>query len=393
MRKRLQYIVLLGAVALATAACSGKDSAKSYYEAGMESMEKGDYEIANENFKKAIELKEDKAEYYIANGTALLKLGKYEEAIQEFDQAIVDVDSSVTMKNKKKALRAKGIAYSSMGDVDKAIEMFTEAKKIDELKELDEDINAYLADCYVEKEDYTSAIAIYDEMLEENGKLAYVYAMRGKVQALAGDTAKAEEDFNTAISKDEKQYALYSLAYDTLKAVGDTEAANRILDQAKGLSAKTAEDRYYVAKFEYEQGNIVQAIASLNEIAAEYREAYALLGEIYWTQKDYINAIENYTTYIGEHKTGIASKIYYQIADCYVSQKEYERAMEYIQLGMNAADKQYSKELKYEEILVLEYQGNFNEAYEKAKAYVAAYPEDEAMQRELVFLETRYNKK
>lgn len=385
-------MVLLGVFAVATASCSGKDSAGSYYNAGMDALESGNYQEASDNFKKAIEKKEDKAAYYIADGIALVKLGQYEDALTEFDHAVVDMKSSITDKNKKKAFRGKGIAYYYMGDYESAISTLIEAKEIDQVNDLNPDINSYLAECYLAQDKYAEAIAVYDGMIEEDSKSAVAYVLRAKAQALAGNVEKAKEDFNQAIGLDKKNYQYYLLAYETLTEGGNESAAAEFLKSASELSPKTKEERYYADKVAYYQGKTEEAIASLTEIAPEYIEAYCLLGEIYYANAQYSNAIDSYVTYMGADGATPSDKVYYDLALCYMETENYTSALEYIRAGLATADKKFERELKYEEIYALEKSGEFNEAYELAKEYVTVYPDDEKMQRELIFLETRYNK-
>lgn len=388
MRRRIVYSLALLAMIVSFSACAGKESAKSYYNAGMEALESKNYENAASYFEKAIQLKDDKADYYINYAVALTMLGKYEEAIDQYDKAVPDVESSITDKNKKRALRGKGIIYYKQGEFARAEELFKKALAMDTEKDLNEDITCYLADTYMQEEKYEEALAVVDGLLE-NEKEAYIYAFRGKISAAKGDIDAATKDYDEAIKLGKEDYTYYILKYEMLKEAGKEDEATKSLEDALQLEAKTAKEKYQKAKIMCFQGNYEEAKTQLLAIAGEYNKAYELLGDIYYTNQDYSNAIDSYVTYLGVSGEHASAGLYNQLANCSIKLDNYEQALEYIHQGLSLGDNTEQRELKYNEVLVYENLGDFNKAYELAQSYVSEYPEDENMARELVFLETR----
>lgn len=372
-------------------ACSSKKSAGSYYDEGIAALEEGSYEEACANFKQAISLKDDRAIYYIEYGQALTKLGKYEEALKQYDKAVVDVDSSITNGNKKKALRGQAVAYFYLGRFEEAVNTFKKALEMDCENTLNTDIRSYLGQCYVKQEKYEEALAVYNALLAEE-ETAVAYAGRGSANASAGNIMEAKQDFEKAISLDKKNYALYLLGYQTLIKAEDTENAKAFLNKAAAIEPKTKEDSYALAQVKFYQEDYEGALDILEKLAGEKKKAYRFIGDIYYVTKDYEKAITNYLTYLKDGKESVSSTCYLNLSSCYIAKKQYEDALTYVNFGLSAGDKISQQELQYNEILIYEEMGDFNTAYEKAKVYVKKYPEDEKMNREYIFLSTRYNK-
>ncbi len=389
--KKLIVIIGLITAMLSLTACSSEKSAGSYYDDGIAALEKGQYEDACRNFEKAIGLKDDKAIYYIEYGQALTKIGDYEKAIEQYEKSIIDVDSSITNKNTKKALRGQGVALYFLGKYEEAVKLFKQALDMDCVNDLNTDIRSYLGQCYVKQDKYKEALGVYDALVKEVGT-ALVYAQRGSINADAGNLEEAKKDFQKAISLEDKNYSLYLLYYEMLLQAGEEEAAKEILAKGATIKPETTKDSLQLAEVKFYQEDYEGALAILQGIATDIKEAYRLMGDVYYVTKDYNKAIENYLTYIESNSTGVSSTSYLNLSSCYIALEEYDKAQSYVTLGLSAGDKISVKELQYNEVLVYEQLGDFNTAYEKAEEYVKAYPEDENMQRELVFLSTRYNK-
>ncbi len=389
--KKIKYAMCLLMIILLLSACSSKKAAGDYYDDGIEALENGKYEDACTNFEKAIALKNDKAIYYIEYGQALSKLGKYEDAITQYGKAIVDMDSSITKENEKKALRGQGIAYYYLANYEQAVEILKDSLEIDHANALNTDIRCYLAQCYVKQAKYDEALAVYDALVEEEGTAA-IYAQRGQTNAVMGNVGQAKLDFAKAISLDENNYSLYIMNYKVLADADDVETGKSILKKAQDIKPKTKEDSYQLAEIRFYLEDYDGALNILSELTTDIPQANQLIGDIHYTLSDYDKAIESYLAYINSGVQGISSTCYLNLSTCYIAKKNYQEAQNYVSKGLTAVDKNSLQELQYNEILILEQQGDFNTAYEKATAYVAAYPDDEKMQREYIFLSTRYNK-
>ncbi|MDE0089026.1 MAG: tetratricopeptide repeat protein [Candidatus Poribacteria bacterium] len=64
-----------------------QELAKKYFNSGIEKSKKDEYELAIEDYTKAIELKPDYAEAYYYRGGSWLRLGEREKAKEDLDVA------------------------------------------------------------------------------------------------------------------------------------------------------------------------------------------------------------------------------------------------------------------------------------------------------------------
>ena len=77
-----------------------------------------------------------------------------------------------------------------------------------------------------------------------------------------------------------------------------------------------------------------------------------------------------------------------EICDCYIAGKEYEKALEYAELGVKAGNGD-SRDFLFLEIVIYENCQDYQSAYDAAVTYTTNYPEDEKGEKERKFLETR----
>ena len=175
-----------------------------------------------------------------------------------------------------------------------------------------------------------------------------------------------EKDYEKAISYLEdglKQFSMFGDDMDedmscylgeSFYQLGEYEKASEVYDD---LLDKYPEDqKYFILKAE-------------NLIAMGKREDAILLYEKGWEKTQS-------TVFLRE------------ICDCYIEEKEYDKALEYARLGVSA-EKGDSPEFLFKEIVIFEKCNDYQSAYEAALEYITRYPEDEKGQKELKFLETR----
>ena len=69
--------------------------------------------------------------------------------------------------------------------------------------------------------------------------------------------------------------------------------------------------------------------------------------------------------------------------------KEYDKALSMAKSNVNSNDVELSKIYRKNVVAILEAKNSYDEAYVEAKEYLADYPEDKEMEKEVLFLETR----
>ncbi len=388
-KKRLKYAAVLLMSVILIDGCSSK-SAGSYYKEGLDYFNSGNYEKAEASLSQALKINGERADYYIDYAMTKIQLGKYEDAIQYFDRAILDKDNSIVNKNNKSAYRGKGIAYYKSHNYNKAIEQFEKALAVDALRDLNMDILYYKADSQAKAGLFDKAVKTYTDILKEKPSDAYIYYSRAYAYRMQGSYDKSLADYDKAIKLAGSNYDYYFGKYFLLIEKDDKDGAAAVLDMAANIKGTTQEDNFNLAKVHYYMGDYENALVEFSDAFRNgFAEAYFFLGSIYEQKEDYKNAVNNYNMYINEEANITSAAVYNQIAFCEIKLKNYEEALSYIQTGLKYNDIAYNRYLQRNQIVVYENMGDFENAYTLMKDYLAAYPEDEDAQAESEFLGTR----
>jgi tetratricopeptide (TPR) repeat protein len=355
----------------------------------MTAFEGKDYETAEECFAEALKKNDDKAEYYISYGLALMQNEKYEEALKQLNRAVIDKDNQIVLENNKAAYRGIGMVYYQMQEYEQAVEAFEHALAIDELSSVNRDIMLYLSECLEALGKYEEAIAYYEKILSIE-KTAEAYAKKASLEKKNGDFEDAQEDYDQAISLEKEDYDLYFQKYYLLKEQGEEEEAEKVLEKAASIDPKTDGQKYEQSKLYYFLGKEKTAQKGFEEALEQgYAEAGFYLGQIAQKQGKLAKAEEYYINYIESGKKISSAAVYNQLGLCYMEQEEYEYARDTFALGMKLNDGSLAKELLFNQIIAYEHLGKYEKAYKKAQKYMEMYPEDDAMKEEMKFMKTR----
>ncbi|MDF2587125.1 MAG: hypothetical protein K0S41_966 [Anaerocolumna sp.] len=387
--KSVKSVVMLLLVGTLLGGCSGK-SANDYYKEGIQFFKSKEYEKASEDLSKALEMNPERAEYYIDYGMSLIMLGRYDEAIQNFDSAMLDKDNAIVKQNNKTALRGKGIAYLKSHNYTEAIIQFDNALAINELSDLNMDILYYKGNAEQSAGLYEDALKTYTAILDKKNSDAAVYSSRAFVYNKLGAYDKSIADYDKAIDLNKDNYDYYFGKYALMIENNDTEGAAEVLKQASNIKVVTQEDKYNLAKIHYFMGEYDTAISELSDAFRNgFTESYYYLGEIYEKEEDYESAVYNYSMFIDDETQVKSAAVYNKIAMCLMKLEKYEDALSYIQAGIKLNDFSTNKALKRNEIIAYEHAGKFEKAYALMMDYLKNYPDDEEAIKENEFLKTR----
>ncbi|QHQ63059.1 tetratricopeptide repeat protein [Anaerocolumna sedimenticola] len=365
-------------------------SAGSFYKEGLQYFNSGNYDKAKESFSKALEINGERADYYIDYAMTLIQLGKYDEANQYFDRAILNKNNSIVDKNNKLAYRGKGIAYFKSHNYKNALSQFDKALEINELSDLNMDILYYKGNAQAKAGLYKEAAETYTAILRENPSDAYTYYSRAYAYRLQKDYEKSLADYDKAIKLDSKNYEYYFGKYFLLVETGDKDGAAAVLEMAANIKGATQEDNFNLAKVHFYMGNYDNAISEFSEAFRNgFAEAYYFLGNIYEQKEDYKNAVNNYSMYIKEDTNITSASVYDKIAFCQMKLADYGDALSYIQAGLKYNDITVNQSLKRNEIIVYENMGDYEKAYALMNAYRKEYPDDKKAKMENEFIKTR----
>lgn len=171
--------------------------AEIYKERGDEYVRSSKYELAIQNYNKAIEINPNDAEFYRDRGIAYVNMGKDLVMIQDYDRsftnyklAIQDFNKSIEL-NPNDALTWAGLgtACSVLGQDDRAIIDFNRALKLDSKNS---DVYFKRATIYALRENFRLAIADITKAVELEPYNGMYWRFLGGLYKQLGNNSKAQ---------------------------------------------------------------------------------------------------------------------------------------------------------------------------------------------------------
>ena len=386
---KVNGIILLSTLCMIFTGCGNK--ADKMYEKAMSQMEKGDLEAADKSFTEAIKLRDDYAQYYLDYGYCLIEEKDYKKASKIFKTVIQDKDNKIARENNKRAYRGMGIANYQNGNYKSAIKNFNKAIKIETLNELDVDIVSYMGASYLHLGNEKKALECVGDVLKKQPKNVDALRTRALIYQKQGDLTNSIKDYDAAIKIKPNDYNLYFGKYDLLMENGNEDEAKAVLDTITKLKIdeKKPEGQFVLAKIEYLQGNEEQARLKFEALLEQGKvESYLYLAQMDMTSANYQAALENYEAYKNVQSISDGS-IFNNMATCYYSLGQYEKALECFESGLEVATASQMQSLMRGQVIVNEKLGNYEKAKEVMEQYLSNYPNDEEAKRDYEFLQTR----
>lgn len=172
------------------------------------------------------------------------------------------------------------------------------------------------------------------------------------------------------------------------KRLGLFLAAGMFVLSLTGCSTQIDKGKSLLEDKKYEEA--VEVFQKASKSSSMEKEAYRGLGISYFELKQYKKAAEALQNAIdkGADKT---PELYNLLGISYMKTEQYEKAADCFEAGsqMEEAGEELKKEMAYNQIFVLEKAENYNEAREKADAYLKNWPDDKDVQKEAEFLKTQ----
>ena len=280
--------------------------------------------------------------------------------------------------------RKIGIESMQSGDYEGALAAFDGALACCTGKITDLEIDI----CYYKAAAQYAALETYNAMIDYDGKNANAYYLRGCLKLGTGDTDGAKQDFADAVKYNHSDYELYINIYKNLAAYDLAEDGTAYLNDAFSIKGNDAESLAYRGEIYYLLGQYDNAIKELTSaIDAGSAAANLTLAQVYEAQQDTANAQTYYQAYVD---AGVAdSEAMNALAQIEMGKLNYSGALSYIEQGLSMESVPNRRALLQNQIICMEYTGDFAGAYEVMTAYTAAYPDDAEALREYTFLKSR----
>lgn len=321
----------------------------------------------------------------IKAGFEAVELSDYNGALQCFEQAIVSGEDL------ELAYRGCGITYLGMADYENSIASFEKALDNGGIfaGNLERDINFYMATALYKNGQPDEAAKLLDAIIESDKKNASAYFLRGSILIEGADYEGGIYNFEQAIANTFDSHGMKIDIYEVLAGNGYEEKGReyltRMLDEEKELSDyEQGVVYFYLEDYDNARNHLEVAKQSAKK---EKGEIVYMLGRTYEQLGDSNYAGVLYSEYLGEAPED--ALIYNQLGLCKLASGNYSEAVRAFEDALALGDTSMSQTLRYNQIVAYERAGDFAKAKSLMNAYLSSYPDDEAAQREAVFLNTR----
>ncbi len=309
---------------------------------------------------------------------------QYEEALADFEKALVSGEDTELI------YRGQGIAYLGLMQYDEAADAFIKALgNAANVTSLEYDINYYLATAYTKNNKLEEAMEVYSSILALRPSETDAWFYRGRLRLLKGSLDAATADFDQAVLTAPKNYPLYVQISECLTSAGQQELADGYLNRALEQNDKSMGDfdkgclYYYLRDYQNARDCLERA-----EDKQTNADVVLFLGKTYEALGDYNYAASVYANYLAND--GAQPELQNQLGVCYLGMGEYQSALSAFEAGLAVTENNDCvQNLKFNEIVAMEYLGDFQKASGAMQAYLKNYPDDEAAVRENQFLKTR----
>ena len=318
MKKRA---FLMAAIVL-MAICSFGQSAKKYYKAGTEFVEKQMFDDAIVQFTSAIGLEPSNPEYYSARGLVYEKQSKFTEAKADFEKTLVfapkDVDALINL----------GAICNKTGNYEEALKLLNHASANDRRngKIYPEKVITFIC-----LKQYTLALQASDTVIIiKDTPMDYYW--RGIIYRKLENVPLAKKELEKSISKDKKLAEPRLELADLLTTSNPMEAMNQCNEVIKNNDRNTAayiqRSKVYIQNLDYP--NAINDISKTIMIDPTNPEFYFARAKCYQDFNQHVNAINDFTKCINL-KAGLKMEdpaAYFARAKSYEEIMNYDKAME-----------------------------------------------------------------
>jgi len=326
----------------------GTEIEEIYFLLGQAYLWSEQYKEAEETFSKLSSLYPEfelikEAEYF--RSLSLFKQEKYQEAIIKLEELIADGEDKT--KNETYYLLAR--CWLNLEEYDKAIEKFEDLKKL-------------------KAEDFLLEKVIFD--------LGLAYSRQG-------DKERAVLEFQEFIEKYPQSELIKSAHFELGKDLYNLKKYKLALSELKEIS--TAEALYLRGKAAEELGDKDGEILVFEELREKFpqseysQEAYFKLGNYYYNQKKYKEAIEEFKkiSQVFPHSS-LLSESYYWMAWSYFKLTEYQEASEcFKKVGEDDVNLELAQRAKFVAAESLYNLKDYQKAREEYRNFIEKYPEAE----------------
>lgn len=294
-------------------------------------------------------------------------------------------------KNTKEqdAYRQYGINCLEIGKYDEAIQAFQNAlnQSLGKVGEKEIDICFYKARAQYLSGATEDALETYNSIIKYNHD-GRAYYLRGNLYFDMGDEKQALSDYEQAVKEDKKNYELYIGIYQSMSEHGMEQDGQKYLNTALDIKGSKDKDLLYKGRISYLLGDYKTAETDLAKAkAGGIAQASYYLAQTYKASGDSDKADKCVKEYLD---SGVATSYeLYELGTQEMGEGNYEDALTYFNAALALEKVPNKQNIMKSAIAAYEYSGDFDSAKSMLGDYLQQYPSDETAQKENTFLETR----
>lgn len=318
-----------------------------------------------------------------ASGIKAISDCDYDTALALFDKALVEGEGE------KNVYRGKAIASMGKNDYVGALDFFEKSLQTSNgiVDAIDIDNSYYMSVAMFKLGKYDDALNTLEAITAIRPDSDTAYYLKGKINLYMGNKDVAIANYDKATEIAPGNYDHYVRICEDLREAGYKQESDLYIEKAMSAGNKLSDYRRGV--LEYYMGSYTEARNDLeNAKKKETNDNLTLyLGRTYEELGDPGYATSLYEEAIAGGTSN--SKIYNQLALAKMQQKDYEGALNIINLGIESGDGEALQGLLYNKVVAYEYMYDFDNAKKCMQEYIDKYPDDENAFRENTFLSTR----
>lgn len=295
-------------------------------------------------------------------------------------------------KAAEKSQEYKELGIKQMGEesYEQAVESFQKAldQSVGRVGAQEIDVCYYKALAQYKAGDIEGAIETYSGLVDYDEKNWEVYYLRGSAYLQNEQGELGLKDYDKAVSLNGEDFELYAHIYENLAAAGYEEKGQEYLESALKLKASTAEGYAGLGYVYFLKEDYANAEKYLQQAVDEkYDKALLELGRVYAAEGKTDEAKASFESYMEKYPEDASALN--QLGEIALSAEDYEGAATYFGKALDVAEKNDRQNIQRNLVTAYERAGIFDQALKAAKEYVSEFPNDESMQKEYEFLQTR----
>ena len=265
-------------------------------------------------------------------------------------------------------IKETSIAAMKEGNYAEAVSGFDEALSLagGRVTPREVDICYYKAVAQYLGEDATGAITTLDNVISYDEKNADAYYLRGSIYLSEGDAINGIADMDKAVEVAPSDHERVIEVYNALNGAGEREAGLSVINDALSTLGDGKADLLWKSRYLLVLEQYDEALAALDTLeGAGDTERLLIQGEQMMAQEQYEAALSCF-------EQGIS---YFNTDDEKVDKEELSA--------------ETGRRLLSDRVAACEFMGEWSDALKYAREYIAIYPRDARMLKEIKFLATR----